>query len=386
MSFTRKLKVAVICDQTEIHGGRERVVCDLCNELSAFCDVYLINLWKNPCAYTLCEKVHKVYLHDRKKRLRYMLWGSVRKLRRFLKEENINVILCDGLSAVLEIFLVTRGLPVKVLYREHTGIKIWKQRAHSGNKRNLYYQRTLRFIVKRYIATIVVLTEGEFQNYRKIMNISLNKIMVIPNFMNEELFRDAVEYDVNSHAIITVGRIDYQKGYEYLIEVAKKVFDRYPDWHWDIYGGDGKDEYVKHIRDLISGNGLENHVFLKGICNHVYDMYPKYGVYVMTSRHEGLPTVLLEAKAKKLPLVSFDIESGPADIIRDGIDGYLVSPFDTDTMAEKICYLIEHPEVRKDFSDHTYENIDKFRKETILAKWKDLIEGMMGEKDESEST
>ena len=97
----------------------------------------------------------------------------------------------------------------------------------------------------------------------------------------------------------------------------------------------------------------------------------------MTSRREGLGMVLLEAKAKKLPLVSFDIHAGPSDIIRDGIDGYLVPPFDTDAMAEKICYLIEHPEARKDFSNHAYGNIDKFRKETILEKWKKLIGEMM---------
>ena len=136
-----KPKIAVICDQTEIHGGRERVACDLCNELSAFYDVYLINLWKNSCAYTLCEKVHRVYLHDRKKRLRYMLWGSARKLRRLLKEEKINVILCDGASAVLETYLATCGLPVKVLYREHNGIKIWNEWVRRGTKSLIWQDR-----------------------------------------------------------------------------------------------------------------------------------------------------------------------------------------------------------------------------------------------------
>ena len=95
---------------------------------------------------------------------------------------------------------------------------------------------------------------------------------------------------------------------------------------------------------------------------------------VMTSRHEGLPMVLLEAKAKKLPLVSFDIETGPSEIIRDNVDGFLVSPFDINAMSEKICKLIENPELRQRFSDNAYGNIDKFKKETIVAKWINLID------------
>ena len=381
-----KYKFALICDQTEKHGGRERVACDLCNGLSSFYDVYLINLWKNSCAYTLCENVHTVYLHNRKQRKRYVLWGNVRKLRRFLKEEKIDVILCEGMTAVLETFLATRGLSVKLLYREHNGIKIRRQEANSGSIKNLYYQRVLQFIVNRHMATIIALTEGEFQNYRKMMHVSKDKLAIIPHFAAEELFCKDETYDDSAHSIITVGRIVWLKGYEYLAETAEKVFARHPDWHWDIYGGDGEEEYARFIQDLIFENRLENHVFLKGPCDHIYDMYSKYGIFVMTSRYEAFGMVLLEAKAKKLPIVSFDVKSGPSDIIRDGVDGYLVPPFDTDAMAEKICYLIEHPEVRKDFSNHAYGNIDKFRKETIMAKWKGLIEGMMGEKDESEST
>ena len=83
--------------------------------------------------------------------------------------------------------------------------------------------------------------------------------------------------------------------------------------------------------------------------------------------------VLLEAKAKKLPSVSFDIHSGPSDIIRDGVDGYLVKPFDVDEMAEKISELIESPALRQQFSDAAWGNLNQFRKETIISQWIELI-------------
>jgi len=86
--------------------------------------------------------------------------------------------------------------------------------------------------------------------------------------------------------------------------------------------------------------------------------------------------VLLEGKAKNLPLVSFDIDSGPSDIIRDGVDGFLVPPFDTQAMADKICLLIEDVELRKRFSANARGNLDKFSKDRIMKQWVELIESM----------
>ena len=383
-----KAKIVLICDEMGGHGGRERVVSFLCNEWCESYEVYLITLWNAESAYFLRENVHFSYLQDKKKRLRYSLISDIKSLRKFLKKEQINLIICEGLGPVLQVFAATRGLPIKVIFHEHSNAEARLEELITKDTtwKHRYHMQSLQHIINRYMDGFVVLTQKEADFYKDCFCVPEEKIHVIYNFLDDTLLSGAVHYDVASKAIITVGRIANEKGYEYLIEVAKKVFAQHPDWHWDIYGGDGKEEYVRHIRDLISENELENYVFLKGIYDNIYDMYPKYGIYVMTSRYEGLPMVLLEAKAKKLPIISFDIHAGPSDIIRDGIDGYLVPPFDTDAMADRICYLIEHPEVRKDFSDHAYGNLDKFRKETILTKWKDLIEGMMGEKDESENT
>ena len=157
------------------------------------------------------------------------------------------------------------------------------------------------------------------------------------------------------------------------MQVAKSVFAKHPDWQWHIYG-DGEQNYKNQIIDLIKQNSLENHIILKDNHSEIYDLYQDYSFLVMTSRYEGLPMVLLEAKAKKLPIVSFDINSGPSDIIRDGVDGFLIKPFDCEAMADKICELIENPELRQKLSDNAYGNLDKFSKEKIIKQWCDLID------------
>jgi glycosyltransferase, group 1 family len=98
----------------------------------------------------------------------------------------------------------------------------------------------------------------------------------------------------------------------------------------------------------------------------------------MTSRNEGLPLVLLEAKQYGLPIVSFNCPTGPSEIVLDGENGYLIDNFDIEEMSNKICKLIESEELREDFSRNSMNDIEKFDKEKILKQWIRLIEEMIG--------
>ena len=102
--------------------------------------------------------------------------------------------------------------------------------------------------------------------------------------------------------------------------------------------------------------------------------YRVAAMVVMTSEMEGLPMVLLEAKSWGLPLVSFDIMTGPGEIIRDGVNGYLVPPGDTAALAEKICRLIENEELRRDFSENSQVDIERFDSVEIIEQWEKLIQ------------
>ena len=200
----------------------------------------------------------------------------------------------------------------------------------------------------------------------------------IYNNIDDRLLTDS-KYDCESKKIITVGRIDIQKGLEYLLQIAKKVLDSHPDWQWDVYG-DGDEPYKSAIIEQSKELGLEGRLNFMGNRDNIYELYSNYSLYVMTSRFEGLPMVLLEAKCKELPIVSFDINSGPSDIVLEEVNGYLVEPFDVDAMVEKINFLIEHPEVRAGFSAHAYDNIDSFRKEAVMENWKSLIRNTLEKK------
>ena len=367
-------KIGILIENIAELSGGKRVAVNIANELTNYYDVYIINWYDEKIIFNLSDKIKIFHLLKAKRRMRYDYFQLLLNLRNIIKNENIDSILVIGRYISIFSFFSVISTKCKLVVCEHNSLEGYKTIA-----KNIKSKICNSFILLcyKYLADkIVFLTERDVNLYKKIFN-ERNKTVKIYNFLDEKLLDpyNSYKYNQNSKKIITVGRIDYQKGYEYLVQVAKIVFAKHPDWQWHIYG-DGEQNYKNKIIDLIKQNNLENHLILQGNHSNIYDLYQNYSFYVMTSRYEGLPMVLLEAKAKKLPIVSFDINSGPSDIIRDGVDGFLIKPFDCEAMADKICELIENPELRQKLSDDAHGNLDKFSKEKIIKQWCDLIDGL----------
>ena len=126
------------------------------------------------------------------------------------------------------------------------------------------------------------------------------------------------------------------------------------------------------MQALIDKNKLGGQLTLKWQVTDLYDRYREYAFMVMTSRYEGCPMSLIEGAANRLPLVSFDIPTGPKEIISNGINGFLIDPESDDDMVEKIRKLIEIPKLRITMSDEAYRLKDSFASERILKQWKNL--------------
>ena len=222
---------------------------------------------------------------------------------------------------------------------------------------------------------IITLTTKDRDNYIRQYKIDSNKVECIYNWIDSI---DSVEkYNLNSKKLVTVGRFDKQKGYDYLSKVAVNILSKFPNWQWDIYGS-GDDSIKEKLVEKLKEGGVVAQVNFMGNVRGIENIYPNHGIYVMTSRYEGLPLVLLEAKQYGLPIVSFNCPTGPSEIVLDGENGYLVDNFEIDEMSEKICKLIENEDLRISFSKKSMNDTEKFSKEKILQQWIQLIEEMTG--------
>ena len=182
------------------------------------------------------------------------------------------------------------------------------------------------------------------------------------------------QYNENSTMILSAGRFSPEKGYDLLVEVAKKVLPYHKEWKWYVYG-DG--ETYEDVAAETKKAGIDDQLILPGAKNNLQQEYLNAAILVLPSRREGMPLVLLEGKGYKIPMVSFDVVSGPKEIINDGVNGYLVQPEDIVGMTEAINHLITDKELRKTMSDRSYDDIDRFSKEKITQKWISFIESMV---------
>ena len=366
-----KHKVALMVSNLCTMGGTERVTANLSRDLAQRYDCHIITQWDTRNhAYDIAEGVKVFNLYPEKRRLRHMAWDATKRIKQYVEAEGIEVLIAVGRNNGILPLLVKLCTSVKLVYCEHNSVASYQ--FYKESLKQKIHRILLQEMLYHVPDEVVTLTEKDLEYYKG----HAIKSCRIYNALNENLLAGSISYDEKAKKIITVARLDWQKGFEYLFPVAKKVLAMHPDWSWDVWG-DGDEPYKSEVLRRYKESGLAERLYFKGTSHRIYDLYKNYGIYVMTSRHEGLPMVLLEAKAKRLPLVSFDIHSGPSDIILDGVNGYLVAPFDVEAMAERIDFLIEHPEVRRAFSARAYDNIDGFRKEAVMKQWVDLINDVL---------
>lgn len=351
-------------DMTVI-GGAEQVCASLANEFCKKYEVYIysLNCVNDNIPYTFDERIHFHEGAKKEERLRIQIQKNFIPFIQYVNENKIDIVLLIGNYPALIVSMTRFFTKAKYVYCDHGAlINQWKQKDIT----------IIRFMDALLSHKVVTLTERTKEDYHRKFHIPYKKLECIYNWV--EMPGENVKYKTESKKILSVGRFGKEKGYDLLVEVAEKVKSKHEDWSWDVYG-DG--ETFTEIQRMIQQKNLEKFVHLKGNALNIKELYPNYAFLVLTSYREGLPLVLLEAKANKLPVISFDILTGPREIINDKEDGFLVEPYDTDMMADKIHLMIEEEELRKRCSEKTEEHIGKFSKDRILKEWELLFERIL---------
>ena len=333
-------------------GGTERMTAWLATELSPKYNVHIISLKfdKNNIFFPLSDAVTHTALKNGN------LLNQIFQIRKYIKKHKIDTVI--NVDIGLGIFGILATIFTK------TNVITWEHSNFYNNWGSSTYP-LLRNIAAKFSNKMVVLTDKDKQNY--LSNIRLCKeVTVIPNPMGE-LNND---YDVNSKTILSVGLFSIIKRFDRIIPIAKEIFEKHPDWSWVICG-DGPER--KNLENQICENNLKDKIILTGNVPNITDFYKNAAMFVLTSQMEGLPMVLLEAKAHKLPIVAFDIQTGPSDIIHNNQNGFLIEPYNIGTMAEKIDLLIENADLRKQFSNNTILDTEKFSQEKIIKQWINLL-------------
>ena len=221
--------------------------------------------------------------------------------------------------------------------------------------------RRKRFL--KYYDALVVLSESE----KRLWEEFNNRIVSIPNPL--PFFFDSTT-DCTQKRVISVGRLSKEKGFSYLIDAWRLVSQKHSDWELVIFGNGAE---LGNLQKQISDLGLKNNIRIHPSVKNISDEYLKSSLYVMPSISEAFGLVLPEAMSCGLPCIAFKCSDGLSEIITNGENGFLVEARNTDKLSEKISFLIENEQLRKQMGQNARASILRFLPENTMPQWVDLF-------------
>ena len=360
------MKVCFVIESMFNSGGMENVLSFCASALCKDIDVSILTLCQNEKKYyfSLSEiiRCYDLALNNvANRRLVEM------RIKDFFHSHSFDIIVSLGGIDMYYIHSIKDGSKKVVWFHfaYDVAYTVWLGKSPSFLKKAKgYLQHLKRIINARKYDKIVVISSADKKAWGKCSN----KVVLI---YNPVTIANPIISDRQNKSVIAVGRLDYAKGFDLLINAWRFVLQKHSDWILDIYGeGELREQLQKQIDEL----NLSRSIFLRGRTTNMADVYSRYSLYVMSSRSEALGLVLLEASVCGLPLVAYDCPFGPRDIIDNGKNGILVEKVgDIEGLAEAINKLIESPTLRSQMGECAIQMVEKFSLFNIKKEWLQLF-------------
>lgn len=367
-------RLLYINDALAITGGLERVLTDKVNWLSEQIgyDVYVltVNQGSHPLAYPLSDNVsyqdldvqfHTQYQYSgiQKNICAHRLHQLIRtRLLEKINEISPDIIVCTRLDFLRDIIKIKGNIPL--VFESHSSRLSWHFDGSTWLR--ILQVRWMQRSVRK-VQMVVALTNGDAEEWRKLTS----RVCIIPNVvhLNESGFYS----DCQSKTAIFVGRLCIQKDVFSLLRVWKNIHDLHPDWKLKIFG---EGELKENIQSVIDRLDVNVHVYPP--TSNIMDQYKECSMLLMTSRFEPFGLVLPEAMSCGLPVIAFDCPYGPADIITDGVDGFLIKDRNENVFAQRVCQLIENPDLRCQMAQNGIASSQRYNVSYIIPQWIQLFE------------
>lgn len=358
-------------------GGAERVSASLASHWAA-------KGWEITIVTLSQQSLDFYELHPAVKRIALELAGesvgvlaglrqNIRRviaLRQVLRQVQPDIAL--GMMTTANVLLSLAALNLPTLRT------IGAERIHPPQKPLGYLWETLRSRTYGILNAVTALS-SEGENWIKT-HTNAQRVRVIPNAVNwplpgqEPRIIPSALYQSERQLLLAVGRLDAQKGFDWLIDAFSNLADKHPGWDLVILG---EGRLRATLDKQIQKSALGHRIFLPGRAGNMGEWYESADLYVMSSRFEGFPNTLAEAIAHGLAAVSFDCDTGPRDIIRHELDGLLVPLGNVAELTTALDRLMGDALTRQRFAERAVEVRERFSMERIAGMWEKLFEEIL---------
>jgi glycosyltransferase involved in cell wall biosynthesis len=341
-------------------GGTERVTSLIANKLVEIdYNISILSLvgGDNPF-FTLNDTIKNYFLYANKVSFKKNFVHVIYKIRKFIKKQKIDtLIVVDSISCAFTVPALA-GLDVNHICWEHFNFH---------NDLGKSARKMARQLAARYCDSVVTLTERDKQYWLKNTRHK-SQITAIANpcpFPPQDYIKRE-----NTKIVLAVGGLTQVKGFDMLLEAWIQVSSSMPEWKLVIVG-EGEDR--SKLTEFIKKNGLMESVDLVGNTSDVSKYYKEAEIFCLSSRFEGFPMVLLETLAFGLPVVSFDCDTGPAEILED-TGSILVPQNNINKLALSLLELMNDEKKRKIIGSKGKEKSEIYQPKNIIKQWIELLD------------
>ncbi len=352
------MKISFLIQDITTHGGTEHVVCDLANSFAKHGhQVTIVSLFRvqdNP-QYPLQEDVGIKYVSSIPYSLQMTLWQRLKAVVHIIKPTrhvdsliHADIIICEKTLAAVVAWQA--GFAARSIVCQHSRYEVY---GGVGNK--------IRDWVYNKFACLVVLAAEDQQRFED----AVHTVEVIPNMASMPIQPYA---GTDCRRIISVGRLAYEKGYDILLKAVALSKDCLHNWVIDIYGDGDEREALMQQRAALE---IEDIVHFRGSTTQVQAEYTSSGIYILSSRLEGLPLVMLEAASAQLPIIATACSPGVCELLKN--DRGILCDINEHALAEAIRKLTADADLRTQLSRQSIEILKPYTPDNIYNKWITLI-------------
>ncbi|WFU51047.1 glycosyltransferase family 4 protein [Sinorhizobium terangae] len=279
------------------------------------------------------------------------------RLRRRLAALKPDLVISFLTKVNVMVGLATRGLNTRIIMSERNNFT--SQETH-------FLWRLAQPVAVKSAARLVMQTQDAFQSLPPSLR---GKAEIIPNPVT--LPPDVARVPSQGTRVVAVGRLERQKGFDLLLEAFSHVARSVPTAQLTIFGDGSQRGALEHLaREL----GIGDNVKMPGITKFPLEWVGAGDIFVLSSRFEGFPNVLLEAMTAGLPSIAFDCSWGPSEILSSPDAGLLVPPGDVGQLSEAILSLMADPTLRNKLSTYGSAAASaRYATSSILQQWDNVI-------------
>lgn len=367
------MKLLYITNGIDGSGGLERVLSIKANELvnNYGYEVHILTLNGGDLQlfyeFSTALKFHDIKVGGNPINYFLRYKRGIKKVLKNIKPDVISV--CDdGLKGLL--FPIFFGNDIPVIYERHASMNlnfISKKNNSAIQKLNNYCVQRLMLLGAKKFSSFVILTNGNKKDWQGV------NCTVIPNpspFSNKGKSSTAIKKNI----VLAVGTQSYNKGYDRLMTIWKRVVKKFPDWRLEIYGKKNENLNLQQKAEKL---GLIDSFIINTPIKNIANKYNEASIFALPSRSEGFGMVLIEAMSYGMPCVAFDCPHGPADIITNEEDGFLIENGNEEAFATKLILLMEDITLRKQLGNKALYNVARFNVDGVVEKWDVLFKRLV---------